>query len=84
MKDQKIPPPIEWKGPIATVMKTRILDQHNCHSCGDEIKRGDEWGAIGDCPCREREARIVFLRLCGACWEKATRGMKELERGWER
>lgn len=84
MSTPKTTPPLEWKGPIAAVMRTRILDQTNCHSCCDEIKQGDEWGTIGDLQDDEGGAKIVFIRLCGICWEKATKGMKELERGWER
>ena len=82
MSDTKTPPPLSWKGPIAASVRTRLTDHKQCHSCGKVIKKGDEWGAIGDCPAGGKPS-IVFLRLCAPCWDKATVGVKELQRGWE-
>ena len=82
MTDRISPPPLEWKGPIAASFRTRLLDHSQCHSCRKVIEKGDPWGAIGDCPTWG-EPRIVFLRLCGDCWDLASSGMKKIRRGWE-
>jgi len=75
------PPPLEFRGPIAESIRNRITDHKQCHSCCETIERGDTWGAIGDCPL-EGSPRLVFVRLCGKCWDLATVGMTKLRKGW--